>query len=52
MIDNAPDAIKKTYLKMKGEHGKKLELKSLKQYTQEKNGLTSSGQNLRISRMI
>ena len=27
MIDNAPDVIKKTYLKMKGEHGKKLELK-------------------------
>jgi hypothetical protein len=27
MIDNAPDAVKKTYLKMKGEHGKKLELK-------------------------
>lgn len=29
MIDNAPDAVKKTYLKMKGEQGKKLELKTI-----------------------
>ena len=27
MIDSAPDAVKDTYLKMKGEQGKKLELK-------------------------
>ncbi|MCL4420520.1 MAG: hypothetical protein M1477_02385, partial [Candidatus Thermoplasmatota archaeon] len=27
MIDNAPDAVKSTYLKMKSEQGKKLELK-------------------------
>ena len=27
MIDNAPDAVKNTYLKMKSEQGKKLELK-------------------------
>ncbi|MGP6207579.1 transposase [Cuniculiplasma sp. SKW3] len=27
MIDNAPEPVKKTYLKMKEEHGKKLELK-------------------------
>jgi len=27
MIDNVPDAVKETYLKMKGEHGKKVELK-------------------------
>ncbi len=27
MIDSAPEAVRKTYLKMKGEHGKKLELK-------------------------
>ena len=27
MIDNVPDAVKETYLKMKGEQGKKLELK-------------------------
>ena len=27
MIDNAPDAVKETYLKMKNEQGKKLELK-------------------------
>ena len=27
MIDNVPDAVKETYLKMKSEHGKKLELK-------------------------
>ena len=27
MIDNAPDAVKETYLKMKNEHGRKLELK-------------------------
>ena len=27
MIDNVPDAVKNTYLKMKSEQGKKLELK-------------------------
>jgi|GEM_PF-5255480 hypothetical protein len=27
MMDKVPDAVKDTYLKMKGEHGKKLELK-------------------------
>ena len=27
MIDSAPDAVKETYLKMKSEQGKKLELK-------------------------
>ena len=27
MIDKVPDAVKETYLKMKGEHGKKVELK-------------------------
>ena len=27
MMDNAPDAVKETYLRMKSEHGKKLELK-------------------------
>ena len=27
MIDNVPDAVKETYLKMKNEQGKKLELK-------------------------
>lgn len=27
MIDNAPKVVEKTYLKMKGEHGKKVELK-------------------------
>ena len=27
MIDNAPDAVKETFLKMKSEQGKKLELK-------------------------
>ena len=27
MIDNVPDAVKNTYLKMKNEQGKKLELK-------------------------
>ena len=26
MIDNVPDAVKETYLKMKSENGKKLEL--------------------------
>ena len=27
MIDNAPDAVKETYLRMKNEKGKKIELK-------------------------
>lgn len=29
MMDNAPDAVRETYLKMKSEQGRKLELKAI-----------------------